>query len=133
MKVIIDPEDDIQYMSFYIKGLIDRFGRSHVVYNRRAFHELSDDDRATRTMRFIIKDGSHEKRQPSQWIISSIWSCRRRMALWLMNQLGLDPFDLSGRRSLLVSSPVNLSLLILLVSGLPYPNSMVGTHNSPLI
>ena len=50
MKVIIDPEDDIQYMSFYIKGLIDRFGRSHVVYNRRAFNELSDDDRATRTM-----------------------------------------------------------------------------------
>lgn len=31
MKVIIDPEDDIQYMSFYVKGLIDRFGHSNVM------------------------------------------------------------------------------------------------------
>lgn len=62
MKIIIDPEDDIQYMSFYIRGLIDRFGFSNVVYNRQAFSELSDADRATRTMRFIIKDGTHEKR-----------------------------------------------------------------------
>ena len=62
MKVIIDPEDDIQYMSFYVKGLIDRFGFSSVVYNRHAFEELSDADRATRTMRFIIKEGNREKR-----------------------------------------------------------------------
>ena len=62
MKIIIDPEDDIQYMSFYVKGLIDRFGHSHVSYNRHAFDELSADDRATRTMRFIAKDGNHEKR-----------------------------------------------------------------------
>ena len=62
MKVIIDPEDDIQYMSFYVKGLIDRFGSSSVVYCRHAFEELSDADRATRTMRFIIKEGTCEKR-----------------------------------------------------------------------
>lgn len=62
MKVIIDPEDDIQYMSFYVKGLIDRFGQSNVLYKRNAFNELSDADRATRTMRFIIKDGTHEMR-----------------------------------------------------------------------
>ncbi len=62
MKIIIDPEDDIQYMSFYIKGLIDRFGSSCVVYNRRAFEELSNADRTTRTMRFIIKEGTCEKR-----------------------------------------------------------------------
>ena len=62
MKIIIDHEDDIQYMSFYIRGLIDRFGFSNVVYNRQAFSELSDANRATRTMRFIIKDGTHEKR-----------------------------------------------------------------------
>ena len=62
MKIIIDPEDDIQYMSFYVKGLIDRYGHSNVVYNRHAFEELSDTDRATRTMRFIIKEGTHEKR-----------------------------------------------------------------------
>lgn len=62
MKVIIDPEDDIQYMSFYIKGLIDRFGSSNVGFNRRAFEELSAADRATRTMRFIIKEGTLEKR-----------------------------------------------------------------------
>lgn len=62
MKIIVDPEDDIQYMSFYVKGLIDRFGLSNVVYNRHAFEELSNADRATRTMRFIIKDGTYEKR-----------------------------------------------------------------------
>ena len=62
MKIIIDPEDDIQYMSFYVKGLIDRFGFSNIIYNRHAFDELPDADRATRTMRFIIKYGAHEKR-----------------------------------------------------------------------
>ena len=62
MKVIVDPEDDIQYMSFYVKGLIDRYGQANVVFKRDAFSELSDADRATRTMRFIIKDGTCEKR-----------------------------------------------------------------------
>lgn len=62
MRVFIDPEDDIQYMSFYIKGLIDHFGYSHVIFNRHAFNELSNEDRATRTMRFIVKDGMNEKR-----------------------------------------------------------------------
>ena len=62
MKVLIDPEDDIQYMSFYIKGLIDRFGHSSVAFNRHAFEDLPSGDRATRTMRFIMKDGSSEKR-----------------------------------------------------------------------
>lgn len=62
MKVLIDPEDDIQYMSFYVKGLIDRYGRSSVVYCRDAFGELPDAERATRTMRFITKEGGREKR-----------------------------------------------------------------------
>lgn len=62
MKILIDPEDDIQYMSFYIKGLIDRFGHSSVVFHRKAFEELPDADRATRTMRFILQDGHIEKR-----------------------------------------------------------------------
>lgn len=62
MKIIIDPEDDIQYMSFYIKGLIDRFTFPDLVFNRHAFSELSTEDRFTRTMRFIIKEGTHEKR-----------------------------------------------------------------------
>lgn len=62
MKVIIDPEDDIQYMSFYIKGLVDRFGASDVVFNRRAFGDLPDADRFTRSMRFIIRDGLRERR-----------------------------------------------------------------------
>ena len=62
MKILIDPEDDIQYMSFYIKGLIDRFRHSNVTFNRKAFAELSNEDRSTRTIRFIIKDGISEKR-----------------------------------------------------------------------
>lgn len=62
MIVLVDPEDDIQYMSFYIKGLIDRFGHSSVAFNRHAFRELPIGDRITRTMRFIVKDGTKEKR-----------------------------------------------------------------------
>ncbi|MBQ8704589.1 MAG: hypothetical protein IJ524_09490 [Bacteroidales bacterium] len=62
MRIFVDPEDDIQYMSFYIKGLIDRYGYSNVAFNRHAFRGLSDADRATRTMRFIVKEGARERR-----------------------------------------------------------------------
>lgn len=62
MKIIIDPEDDIQYMSFYIKGLEEMFGRESVVFNHKAFDELPSEERHTRTMRFIIKTGSSERR-----------------------------------------------------------------------
>lgn len=62
MKLLVDPEDDIQYMSFYIKGLIDRFGHSSVAFNRHVFRYLPSGDRVTRTMRFIVKDGIKEKR-----------------------------------------------------------------------
>ena len=62
MTILVDPEDDIQYMSFYIKGLIDRFGHSSVVFSSHSFMELPIGDRITRTMRFIVKDGIKEKR-----------------------------------------------------------------------
>lgn len=62
MKIIIDPEDDIQYMSFYIKGLEELFGRESVVFNYKAFDELPSEERYSRTMRFIIKDGLSERR-----------------------------------------------------------------------
>ena len=62
MKIIIDPEDDIQYMSFYIKGLEDLFGRDNVVFSYNAFTELPSNERHTRTMRFILKHGISERR-----------------------------------------------------------------------
>ena len=72
MKVIVDPEDDIQYMSFYVKGLIDCYGSSCVAFHRQAFDELTDNDRATRTMRFIVNDGGKERRI----VIDTNDSCR---------------------------------------------------------
>ena len=62
MRVIIDPEDDIQYMSFYIKGLEELFGRENVAFRYDAFADLPIEERHTRTMRFILKDGLTEKR-----------------------------------------------------------------------
>ena len=62
MRVIIDPEDDIQYMSFYIKGLEELFGRENVAFRYDAFADLPIEERHTRTMRFILKDGLAEKR-----------------------------------------------------------------------
>ena len=70
MKIIIDPEDDIQYMSFYIKGLEEMFGRESVVFNHKAFDELPSEERHTRTMRFIIKTGSSERRSMQSTILN---------------------------------------------------------------
>ena len=61
MKIIIDPEDDIQYMSFYIKGLYDLFGKDSVSFVFHAFDELPIEERHTRTMRMIIKNNTAEK------------------------------------------------------------------------
>lgn len=62
MKILVDPEDDIQYMSFYLKGLNDLFGRENVVFCYDAFNELPSVERHTRTMRFILNEGTTEKR-----------------------------------------------------------------------
>lgn len=62
MRIIIDPEDDIQYMSFYIKGLVNTFGKEKVEFNFHAFDELPIEDRHTRSMRFIAEDTFSEKR-----------------------------------------------------------------------
>lgn len=62
MKVFIDPEDDIQYMSFYIKGLVDTFGKENIEFNFHAFDDLPIEERFSRTVRFIIKNGTSEKR-----------------------------------------------------------------------
>lgn len=62
MKVFIDPEDDIQYMSFYIKGLFDLFGKDNVSFRFHAFDEIPIEERYTRTMRVIVKKGVIEKR-----------------------------------------------------------------------
>lgn len=62
MKIIIDPEDDIQYMSFYIKGLYDLFGNDDVIFDFHAFKDLPYKERHTRSMRMIVRKGYEEKR-----------------------------------------------------------------------
>lgn len=62
MRIIIDPEDDIQYMSFYIKGLFDIFGKNNVSFDFHAFDEIPIEERHTRTMRLIINKGIGERR-----------------------------------------------------------------------
>lgn len=61
MKIFVDPEDDIQYMSFYIKGLYDRFGQENVIFDHHIFQDLPYSERITRTMRFIVKTGITER------------------------------------------------------------------------
>lgn len=62
MKVIIDPEDDILYMSFYLKGLQELYGHGRIEYRRHAFDELPPEARFTHTVRFILRNGTMERR-----------------------------------------------------------------------
>lgn len=62
MRVIIDPEDDIQYMSFYIKGLNELLGENSIRYSFRAFSGIPIEERHSRTMRFIVENGINEHR-----------------------------------------------------------------------
>ena len=61
MKILIDPEDDILYMSFYIKGLENLFDCKNIRFNYNAFNDIPDAVRHTRTMRLIVKNGVNEK------------------------------------------------------------------------
>ena len=62
MKVIIDPEDDILYMSFYLKGLQELYGHGRMEYRRQAFDDLPPEARFSHTVRFILRDGLSERR-----------------------------------------------------------------------
>jgi hypothetical protein len=62
MKILIDPADDIQYKSFYIYALIHRFGSENVMFLDAPFRDLSVTERNTKSMRFIIVDGTKERR-----------------------------------------------------------------------
>lgn len=58
MKVIIDPVDDILYMSYYVYGLTELFGSGNVSFSPQLFTELSTESRHTKSTRFIVeKDG----------------------------------------------------------------------------
>ena len=58
MKVIIDPVDDILYMSYYVYGLTKLFGSDNVKFSPKPFAELSTESRHTKSTRFIVeKDG----------------------------------------------------------------------------
>jgi len=62
MKVIIDPVDDILYMSFYVYGLTKLFGSDNVKFSPKPFVELSSESRHTKSTRFIVeKDGKKRR------------------------------------------------------------------------
>ena len=62
MKVIVDIEDNVEYMSFYLKGLEEIFGHGSMYYSRRAFDDLPQEARFCHSVRFILKDGLRERR-----------------------------------------------------------------------
>lgn len=62
MKIIVDIEDNIEYMGFYLKGLEEIFGHGKVHYSRRAFDDLPRETRFSHSVRFILKDGLQERR-----------------------------------------------------------------------
>ena len=62
MNVIIDPVDDILYMSFYVYGLTKLFGSNNICFSPEPFALLSTKSRHSKSTRFIIKkDGSERK------------------------------------------------------------------------
>lgn len=62
MKVIVDPADDILYKSFYIYGLMKHFGPHNVSFSDGPFMDLSWQSRNSKSMRFVVIDGSSERR-----------------------------------------------------------------------
>lgn len=58
-KVIIDPLVDIQYASFYIKGLTDKFGRKNRFFRAEPFRKLKN---RTKSLNFIILQHDIETR-----------------------------------------------------------------------
>lgn len=62
MEVIIDPVDDILYMSFYVFGLTQLFGINNVRFSPKDFVELSTESRHTKSTRFIVEKPGEERR-----------------------------------------------------------------------
>lgn len=62
MKVIIDPVDDILYMSYYVYGLTELFGSGNVSFSPQLFTELSTESRHTKSTRFIVEKDGKERR-----------------------------------------------------------------------
>ena len=62
MRVIIDPVDDILYMSFYVYGLTMLFGSNNVSFSPNPFAELSTESRHSKSTRFIVEKDGKEKR-----------------------------------------------------------------------
>jgi hypothetical protein len=59
MQITLDPLTNVYYSSFYIQGLIDIFGKSHIRYQNAPFHELKNRSYA---FSFVLEDKSVETR-----------------------------------------------------------------------
>lgn len=55
MKVFVDPACNINYGSFYVKGLWDLFGRDNVIFTSKYFHSLRYTTQ-THCLAFVISD-----------------------------------------------------------------------------
>ncbi|MDD3320940.1 MAG: hypothetical protein PHS59_05800 [Paludibacter sp.] len=58
-KVYVDARTNIPYGSFYLKGLVDMFGRMNVIFDSKRFAGLAA---LGRDIRFIVKEGDEVKK-----------------------------------------------------------------------
>ena len=59
MQVIIDPLYNALYASFYLKGLIQKFGRRNIYFSEKPFKHLKNRDSC---FNFIVKNNNIEKK-----------------------------------------------------------------------
>lgn len=63
MRVYLDPQTDVDYTAFYIKGLYDRFGKANVSFVGRYFAGL----KPNRTLKFVLDDNGTLHRYVIDW------------------------------------------------------------------
>lgn len=70
MRAIIDPADNIQYKSFYVKALYDTLGKDHVSFASRPFRGLSKQSRTACCMLFVTVDTKQGRTSTTKYCIS---------------------------------------------------------------
>lgn len=58
-QVFIDPKVNIHYGSFYLQGLMDKFGKENVEFDRSNFGKLNDNQMC---MNFVVSSNNVERR-----------------------------------------------------------------------
>jgi len=64
MKIIINPLVNVYYSSFYIKGLIDLYGKKSIVFDAKPFSEIRNMDA---NFNFILEEKGLQKKVSVHW------------------------------------------------------------------